>query len=267
MCLKLIVIQIVQRIQCTSHHGAHISGNKNWMHSRSGLAESPFFGDKSNELFPICDDNMTDSGNFDSVLETLTKGSEKSLPEVVISMIPEAWQNDKNMPNHKKNLYEYLSCCLEPWDGPALIAFCDGNYAGAVLDRNGLRPSRYYVTEDQNIVFSSEIGVLPELDQSTVIEKGRLEPGKIFLIDLQNNRIIRDHEFKDKVAFDKPYKEWLDENLICLHDLVPHGTSEKDRVPRCQFQIQDDEQLQRVNAKLNASGFTTEGMVCCVWNH
>ena len=149
------------------------------MHSRSGLAQSKYFKEKTTELFPICSDQMTDSGNFDSVLETLSKGSDESLPELVISMVPEAWQNDKNMASEKKLMYEYLSCKLEPWDGPALIAFCDGNYAGAVLDRNGLRPSRYYVTNDQNIIFSSEVGVLPNIDQSTIIEKGRLEPGML----------------------------------------------------------------------------------------
>ena len=241
------------RISCHNGEINTLRGNKNWMHSRSGLAKSSYFDDKSAEIFPICSDTMTDSGNFDSVLETLTKGSDLTLPEIVISMVPEAWQNDKNMSLNKKLMYEYLSCKIEPWDGPALIAFCDGNFAGAVLDRNGLRPSRYYITNDKNIIFSSEIGVLPNIDQSKIIEKGRLEPGKIFLIDLNNNRIIRDNEFKDKVSSSKPYKQWLSENLLTLNDLVQEKKFEK-----YIFEIKNESELSDTNRRLNQFGFTTE---------
>eukprot|EP01083_Nonionella_stella_P014129 39763_1 len=241
------------RISCHNGEINTLRGNKNWMHSRSGLAHSPYFGDSTRELFPICNDSMTDSGAFDSVLEVLSKGSEDTLPEVVISMIPEAWQNDAHMAATKRRMYEYLSCKIEPWDGPALIAFCDGNYAGAVLDRNGLRPSRYYVTSDDTIIFSSEVGVLPDLDQSSIIEKGRLEPGKIFLIDLQENRIILDEEFKHRVSSSKPYDAWLSEHLITLNDIDLIAPP-----PPPPPTISNDTELHTLNSKLNMFGFTSE---------
>jgi len=249
------------RVSCHNGEINTLRGNKNWMHSRSGLARSGHFGDDTPALFPICSESMTDSGNFDAVLETLTKGSgsdvndSRSLPEVVISMIPEAWQNDAQMSAEKRAMYEYLSCTHEPWDGPALIAFADGNYAGAVLDRNGLRPSRYYVTDDGHVLFSSEVGVLPDVDQASVVEKGRLEPGKIFLIDLNGRRIVRDAEFKDSVASSRPFRQWLDTELISLNDLQRNDAS-----ARREFSIASEDDLTALNCSLNSFGFTAEMM-------
>eukprot|EP01084_Bolivina_argentea_P192727 330784_1 len=245
------------RISCHNGEINTLRGNKNWMHARSSIAQSPYFTDKTSLMFPICRDNMTDSGNFDSVLETLCKGSDLTLPEIVISMIPEAWQNDIVMPKYKKYMYEYLSCKIEPWDGPALIVFCDGNYAGAVLDRNGLRPSRYYITNDNNIIFSSEIGVLPNINQNDIIEKGRLEPGKIFLIDLNNNCIIRDSEFKYKISNNKPYKSWLENNLISLNDININNNYIKPYDSDHNI-ITNDNDIRELNRKLNLFGYTTE---------
>ena len=151
---------------------------------------SPFFGEDSEQgLLKSTSDSMSDSGNFDAVLELLAKGSERTLPECVMMMIPEAWQDNASLSDSKRAFYEYNSCLMEPWDGPAMIAFTDGKYIGATLDRNGLRPSRYYVTKDDRVILSSEIGVLPDLPDGIVKIKARLEPGKMFLVDFDKVRM------------------------------------------------------------------------------
>ena len=207
-----------QPIRMMCHNGEinTLRGNKNWMYSRGGIMCSDYFGDDTSQLLPATSDNMSDSGNFDSVLELLTKASERSLPESIMMMIPEAWQDNKNLSETKKNFYEFNSNIMEPWDGPAMVAFTDGRYIGATLDRNGLRPSRYYVTKDDHVMLSSEIGVCPEICDSEVKIKHRLEPGKMFLVDFDTARIIPDNEIKEKIASRKPYGDWLREGSIDL---------------------------------------------------
>ena len=164
-------------------------------------------GPKLQELFPILSMNTSDSGVFDNALELLLMAG-RSLPEAIMMMIPEAWQNHESMSEAKRAFYEYHSCLMEPWDGPASICFTDGHYIGAVLDRNGLRPSRYYVTHDDRLIMASEVGVL-EVAPEQVKIKGRLQPGKMFLVDFEQGRIIPDDELKASIAGKRPYADWL----------------------------------------------------------
>ena len=173
-----------------SHNGEinTLRGNKNWMTAREGAAVSERFGDKLKDLFPIVEPDHSDSGSFDNVLEFLLMTG-RTLQESMMMMVPEAWQSDANMPKEKRDFYEYNSALMEPWDGPASIVFTDGHYIGAVLDRNGLRPSRYYLTHDDKVIMASEVGVLP-VDPANVKEKGRLQPGKMFLVDFFAGRLV-----------------------------------------------------------------------------
>ncbi len=204
-----------------SHNGEinTLRGNKNWMTARQGVAASERFGDTISDLFPIVEPDCSDSGSFDNVLEFLLM-SGRTLQESIMMMIPEAWQQDKNMPREKRDFYEYNSALMEPWDGPASIAFTDGHYIGAVLDRNGLRPSRYYVTHDDKVIMASEVGVLP-VDPANVKLKGRLQPGKMFLVDFFKGRLIPDEELKQEFATKRPYGQWLAEQKLELSDLPP----------------------------------------------
>ena len=204
-----------------SHNGEinTLRGNKNWMTARQGVAASERFGDTISDLFPIVEPDCSDSGSFDNVLEFLLM-SGRTLQESIMMMIPEAWQQDKNMPQEKRDFYEYNSALMEPWDGPASIAFTDGHYIGAVLDRNGLRPSRYYVTHDDKVIMASEVGVLP-VDPANVKLKGRLQPGKMFLVDFFEGRLIPDEELKQEFAKKRPYGQWLAEHKLELSDLAP----------------------------------------------
>ena len=167
-------------------------GNANWMHARQGVLQSDLFGEDLTRLFPVIEPECSDSGNFDNALEFLYHAG-RSLPEAVMMMIPEAWQNHHSMSEAKRAFYEYHSALQEPWDGPASISFTDGHYIGAVLDRNGLRPSRYYVTHDDRVIMASEVGVL-EVDPANVRQKGRLKTGKMFQVDFEQGRIIADEE-------------------------------------------------------------------------
>ena len=164
---------------------------------------SPLFDDVT-KLFPICDPGTSDSGNFDNALELLVRTG-RSLPHAVMMMIPEAWQNHESMSATKRAFYEYHACLQEPWDGPASIAFTDGRVIGAVLDRNGLRPSRYVVTKDGFVVMASEVGVL-EIAPDNVEHKDRLQPGRMFLVDTEQGRIVGDDEIKESMAARKPYR-------------------------------------------------------------
>jgi glutamate synthase (NADPH/NADH) large chain len=204
-----------------SHNGEinTLRGNKNWMTAREGVAVSDRFGDKIKDLFPIVEPDFSDSGTFDNVLEFLLM-SGRTLQESIMMMIPEAWQSDVNMPREKRDFYEYHSALMEPWDGPASIAFTDGHYIGAVLDRNGLRPSRYYLTHDDKVVMASEVGVLP-IAPENVKEKGRLQPGKMFLVDFFAGRLIPDAELKMEFAGKRPYGKWLKDQKLELADLPP----------------------------------------------
>jgi glutamate synthase (NADPH/NADH) large chain len=194
-------------------------GNRNWMNARQGVVGSELFGADLARLFPVVEPDCSDSGTFDNVLELL-RHSGRTLAESVTMMIPEAWQNDAQMPADRRAFYEYHACLMEPWDGPASIAFTDGTYIGAVLDRNGLRPSRYYITDDDRCIMASEVGVLP-VEPERVVAKGRLRPGRVFLIDFAKGRMIPDEELKAEWAARRPYAQWLREGRIELADLRP----------------------------------------------
>ena len=194
-----------------------LRGNVNWMNARQGMMQSSLFGDELKDLFPVCEAHCSDSGNFDNSLELLYHAG-RSLPEAVMMMIPEAWQNHHAMSPEKRAFYEYFSALQEPWDGPASISFTDGHVIGAVLDRNGLRPSRYYVTKDNKVVMASEVGVL-DIAPENIVSKGRLQPGKMFLVDFEQGRLIPDEELKQSVASKRPYKEWLASQRIRLAEL------------------------------------------------
>jgi glutamate synthase (ferredoxin) len=199
-----------------------LRGNINWMHARQSLLESELFGDDLKKILPIINTNGSDSAMFDNCLELLVMGG-RSLPHAVMMMIPEPWENHESMSPEKRAFYEYHSCLMEPWDGPASIAFTDGTMIGACLDRNGLRPSRYYVTKDDLVIMASEAGVLP-VEPDRVALKGRLQPGKMFLVNMEEGRIVADEEIKNQVASEKPYGEWLDANRVLLKNLPepPH---------------------------------------------
>lgn len=230
-----------------SHNGEinTLRGNANSMTSREGIAKSDVFGDDISKLFPIVEPDCSDSGTFDNVLEFLLM-SGRTLQEAIMMMIPEAWQADENMSQHKRDFYEYNSALMEPWDGPASIVFTDGHYIGAVLDRNGLRPSRYYVTRDDKVIMASEVGVLP-VEPENVLLKGRLQPGRMFLIDFEQGRLIPDEEIKDTFSKARPYGEWLRNQKLTLGDLKPTGA---------EHQFEPENLIQR----MQTFGYTIETM-------
>jgi glutamate synthase (NADPH/NADH) large chain len=194
-----------------------VRGNRNWMRAREALLASDLIPGDLSRLFPICADGASDSASFDEVLELLHLGG-RSLPHAVLMMIPEAWENHTEMDPALRAFYEFHSTLMEPWDGPASIAFTDGTVIGAVLDRNGLRPSRYWVTDDGLVVMASEVGVL-DIPPHRVVRKGRLQPGRMFLVDTAQGRIVSDEEVKTELANAAPYAEWLHAGLISLDDL------------------------------------------------
>jgi glutamate synthase (NADPH/NADH) large chain len=193
-----------------------VQGNRNWMRTREALLASDTIHGLE-RAFPICTPGMSDSASFDEVLELLHL-SGRSLPHALLMMIPEAWENHDRMDPRKRAFYEFHSSLMEPWDGPADVAFTDGTLIGAVLDRNGLRPGRYWITKDDLVVLASEAGVL-DIEPSRVVKKGRLQPGKMFLIDTAQGRIIDDEEIKMQLASEHPYAEWLEQGLTHLADL------------------------------------------------
>lgn len=195
-----------------------VKGNRNWMKARESHLASGAFGEGAlDRIFPICTPDASDSASFDEVLELLHLGG-RSLPHSVLMMIPEAWENHTSMAPARRAFYQYHSTMMEPWDGPACVTFTDGTQVGAVLDRNGLRPGRYWVTDDGLVVLGSEVGVL-DIDPAKVVRKGRLQPGKMFLVDTAQKRIIEDDEIKDELASAAPYAEWLETGEIELTDL------------------------------------------------
>ncbi|MGH7307631.1 MAG: glutamate synthase central domain-containing protein, partial [Candidatus Rokuibacteriota bacterium] len=194
-----------------------LRGNINWMRARQALCQSDVLGDDLRKIFPVTREGLSDSATFDNVLEFLVM-SGRSLPHAILMMIPEPWQNHESMSPERKAFYEYHASLMEPWDGPASIAFTDGTVIGAVLDRNGLRPSRYYVTRDDLVIMASEVGVL-DIAPENVRLKERLHPGRIFLVDTAQGRIIDDEEIKAGLATEHPYGAWLRDNLVSLEDL------------------------------------------------
>ena len=211
--------QLAHPFRFVAHNGEinTVRGNINWMHARQSILESPLFGDDLKKLFPIIQPGGSDSASFDNALELLVQ-SGRSLPHAMAMLIPEAWDGNPHMEDSKKAFYEYHCSLMEPWDGPAAITFTDGRVIGATLDRNGLRPARYVVTHDGLAVLASETGVLP-IRPEDVKMKGRLQPGKMFLIDLEQGRIVSDKEIKDQLANRQPYSQWLKENQITLATL------------------------------------------------
>ncbi len=202
-----------------SHNGEinTLRGNINWMHARQSMMRSSLFGDDLQKILTVVDTEGSDSAMFDNVLELLTLTG-RDLPHAMMMMVPEPWNRHESMSAEKKAFYEFHSCLMEPWDGPASIAFTDGIRVGAVLDRNGLRPSRYYVTKDGLVVMASEVGVL-DIPPDQILQKGRLQPGRMFLVDSAEGRIISDDELKERFAKQHPYREWLDRYSVALRDL------------------------------------------------
>jgi len=212
--------ELAQPFRFLCHNGEinTLRGNINWMRAREALFESKLFGNELNEIFPVITEGCSDSATFDNALELLMMGG-YSLPHAVMMMIPEAWSGHQTMSQSKKDFYAYHSCLMEPWDGPAYIGFTDGKIAGAVLDRNGLRPGRYYVTKDDLVILASEVGVVDEIEPEDVVLKGRLQPGRMFLVDTTKGRIIEDEEIKSTLSTQKPYGDWLKKEMVLLENL------------------------------------------------
>ena len=222
-----------------------IRGNVNWINAREGKAESPLFPDIK-KVFPVVDDSGSDSAMFDNTLEFLHMTG-RSLPHAIMMMIPEPWERNKLMSQEKHDFYEFNSFMMEPWDGPAAMGFTDGTVIGGVLDRNGLRPARYYVTTDDRVIMASEVGVVNE-NAENIRAKGRLEPGKMLLIDTEEQRIISDEEIKQRVATELPYDEWVKEHVIHLSEITQ--ADERD-VPK----------VEDLFKKQQAFGYTQEDLV------
>jgi glutamate synthase (NADPH/NADH) large chain len=203
-----------------------LRGNINWMKAREALCRSDLLGEDLAKVLPVTREGLSDSATFDNVLEFLVMNG-RSLPHAILMMIPEPWQNHEAMSPERRAFYEFHSSLMEPWDGPASIAFTDGTVIGAVLDRNGLRPSRYYVTKDGLVIMASEVGVL-DIPAENILVKERLHPGKIFLVDTRQGRIIDDEEIKAELAAEHPYATWLRENLVHLEDLPAHAAPPAD---------------------------------------
>ncbi|KAK5162816.1 glutamate synthase [NADH] [Oleoguttula sp. CCFEE 6159] len=206
-----------QPLRWAAHNGEinTLRGNKNWMRAREGVLKSDLFGDDLELLYPIIEDGGSDSAAFDNVLELLVINGVLSLPEAVMMMVPEAWQGNRSMDPAKQAFYEWASCMMEPWDGPALFTFADGRYCGANLDRNGLRPCRYYVTDDDRIVCASEVGTI-QIDPERIVQKGRLQPGRMLLVDTVAGRIVDDSELKATVANRQDFRSWVENQLLTM---------------------------------------------------
>ncbi|MFP4223462.1 MAG: glutamate synthase large subunit [Phycisphaeraceae bacterium] len=230
-----------------SHNGEinTLRGNINWTRAREGLMQSELFGEELEKLYPIIEEDLSDSGTFDNVLEMLLMAG-RELPEAVMMMIPEAWENHEAMHPGKRAFYEFHANLMEPWDGPASISFTDGHYIGACLDRNGLRPSRYYVTKDDRVIMASEVGVV-DIDHEDVRYKGRLQPGRMFLVDFDKGRIIADEEVKGEITSARPYGQWLERQRMELSELPVPPASTMDAVT-------DEERL----SLLQSFGYTLE---------
>ena len=225
------------RFMCQNGEINTLRGNVSRMRVREEIMKSEVFGPQIEKLFPIILPGKSDSASMDMVVELLTHTG-RSLPEVMMMMIPEAWEKHKTMSPERKAFYEYNSCIMEPWDGPASVPFTDGNYIGALLDRNGLRPSRYTVTKSGKLIMSSEIGVV-DIAPEDVESHGRLEPGKMFLVDMNQGRIINDEEIKSKIVRERPYQEWLDKTRLHLKDIPYTGET-------CPIELLDIKTRQRL---------------------
>jgi glutamate synthase (NADPH/NADH) large chain len=217
--------KLAQPFRFIAHNGEinTVKGNSSWMQAQSALFSSKYFTQEELDMIlPVCSLGQSDSAILDNAIELLYL-SGRSLPHVMMMLIPEAWDGNDSMADYKREFYEYHAAMMEPWDGPASISFTDGKMIGATLDRNGLRPSRYWVTDDDHVIMASEAGVL-DLDPSTIVSKGRLQPGKMFVVDMEQGRIIPDEELKEKICQQQPYGQWLRENKIRVEDLPEAGS-------------------------------------------
>ncbi|KAI5568378.1 hypothetical protein BDE02_12G011500 [Populus trichocarpa] len=260
-----------QPMRVLGHNGEinTLRGNVNWMKAREGLLKCKELGLSKNEMkkiLPIVDASSSDSGAFDGVLELLIR-SGRTLPEAVMMMIPEAWQNDKNMDPQRRALYEYSSALMEPWDGPALISFTDGHYLGATLDRNGLRPGRFYVTRSGRVIMASEVGVV-DIPPEDVLRKGRLNPGMMLLVDFEKHTVVDDEALKQQYSLARPYGEWLKRQKIELSDIV-NSVQESDKVAPAISGVvaasDDDDSMVHMGihgllAPLKSFGYTVEAL-------
>jgi glutamate synthase (NADPH/NADH) large chain len=210
---------LAQPFRFIAHNGEinTVRGNRNWMTARESTLQSSLLPVAVGDLTPIVTPHMSDSASFDEVVELLVHAG-RSLPHAVLMMIPEAWERSTNMSPERRAFYRYHAGLMEPWDGPASVTFCDGTVAGAVLDRNGLRPARYWITKDRRVILSSEVGVLP-IDPSNIERKGRLQPGRVFLVDVGQGRVIEDEELKTALAGAAPYAQWLERHQISLDEI------------------------------------------------
>jgi len=242
-----------QPFRWAAHNGEinTVRGNKNWMRAREGHLKSEKFGDDLERLYPIVEEGGSDSAAFDNVLELLVVNGVLSLPEAVMMLVPEAWQNNDLMEPEKKAFYAWASSLMEPWDGPALFTFSDGRYCGANLDRNGLRPCRYVVTSDDIMVCASEVGTIT-IEPEKIVQKGRLKPGRMLLVDTKEGRIVDDRELKMTTARRQPFAAWIESQVIRLPEVVR-------RVKRHENLdvVLDDEPLS-TDPKLLAFGYTIE---------
>ncbi|KAH7853867.1 hypothetical protein Vadar_007472 [Vaccinium darrowii] len=266
-----------QPMHLLGHNGEinTVRGHVNWMKAREGLVKCKELGlskDEMEKLLPIVDasssdsDYFFDSGVFDDVLELLVRTG-RDLPEAMMMMIPEAWQNDKNMDPDRKALYEYFSAIMEPWDGPALMSFSDGRYLGAILDRNGLRPGRFYITHSGRVIMASEVGVV-DTPPEDVRKKGRIHPGMMLLVDFDKHVVVDDEALKQQYSLARPYREWLKKQKILLSDIV-ESVSESERVPPAIGGVapvsSDDDNMENMGihgllAPLKAFGYTIESL-------
>ena len=239
--------KLAHPFRCIAHNGEinTMSGNRKKLTAREPLMRSEIFGDDINDLFPVVDDEASDSASFDNCLELLTFAG-RSLPHAMMMMVPEAFGPIYHMSADKRAFYEYHSCIMEPWDGPAALVFTDGKLLGGTLDRNGLRPCRYVVTKDGTVVMGSEVGVV-EFPANEIIKKGRLQPGRMFLVDTEQGRIINDNEIKSKIARQKPYRRWVQEQTIQLRGLFDASTAK----PMCKDELYK---------YMNAFGYTREDL-------
>ncbi|WBW70915.1 glutamate synthase (GOGAT) Glt1 [Schizosaccharomyces osmophilus] len=236
-----------QPMRLAAHNGEinTLRGNKNWMRAREGLLKSSKFGDQLSSLLPVIERGGSDSAAFDNVLELLCVNGTVSLPEAVMMLIPEAWQNDNSLTDEKAAFYEWVACQMEPWDGPALFIFADGRYCGANLDRNGLRPCRYYLTSDDMMICASEVGTVG-IEPERVVQKGRLCPGRMLLVDTKEGRIVDDKELKHNIANRYDFRSWIDQELLDMNNIVDTlvGDSNIDLTPNINSEaLGDDKQL------------------------
>ncbi len=220
-----------------------LRGNVNLMHARQGVMQSSVFGKDLEKLYPVIEYNQSDSGCLDNVVEFLVNCGDRSLPEAVITLVPEAWQHDEGMEDIRKAYYKFNSFMMEPWDGPALITFTDGRYIGAILDRNGLRPSRYYLLKSNHLVMASEVGVI-DVDPADVLKKGRLQPGRMLLVDTLKKEFTSDETIKNDLCTFRPVQQWL-ANVLTLNDLhdqylLNHGQINVEYTP---YELNGDRRL------------------------